>query len=414
LNQISHLTVLNLNMNKQHFPIRAQAGAVNPVVIIGVAVLALAGAAYYFMQGTDRGASTSASEASAVVPATVAASGGKPALTVNLVQSTLSNLPVALAANGNVAAWQEASVGADTNGLRLAQVLVNVGDSVKKGQLLATFAADGLRADVAQAKAGLAEAQAHLVDAVANAERAAALKGTGALSVQQIEQFQTAAKAAEARVQSSQAMVDAQSVRLSNAQVVAPDSGVISARNASVGAVVGAGMELFRLIRQSRLEWRGEVTSAELARVKVGGKVTVITAGGNKLDGRVRAIAPTVDPQTRASLVYVDLPGGTQLAKAGMFARGEFDLGATSATTVPQTALVVRDGFSYLYRVNADNRVTQLKVQTGRIVGDKVEVLTPLDAKAKWVATGAGFLNDGDLVRVLGAPAPTKSASSAQ
>jgi multidrug efflux pump subunit AcrA (membrane-fusion protein) len=132
------------------------------------------------------------------------------------------------------------------------------------------------------------------------------------------------------------------------------------------------------------------------------------------LAGRVRTIGPTVDPQTRSALVYVDLtplPGMAGNARAGMFARGEFDLGATPAIAVPQAAVVVRDGFSYLYRVNPDNRVSQLKVQTGRLAGDQLEILSALTPDTRVVAAGAGFLNDGDLVRVAeGAPAATLPA----
>ena len=398
--------------NQKKYTFSHQMGSVKPIALAAIVVALLVGVGYFVLKSPNGAeASAAASAAKAATGPVGAASAAKPALTVNLTTPSNIQLPVALAANGNIGAWQEASIGADTNGLRLTQVLVNVGDNVKKGQLLATFAADSVRADVAQAKASLAEAQAQQIDAQANAERAQNLKGTGALSAQQIEQMLTAAKAAQARVQATQAVVESQSIRLGNAQVVAPDSGVISARSASVGAVVGAGMELFRLIRQGRLEWRGEVTAAELARVKVGNKVSVVTAAGTRLEGRVRAIAPTVDPVSRSSLVYVDLPAGTQQAKAGMFARGEFDLGATTALTVPASSLVVRDGFSYLYRVNPDNRVSQIKVQTGRMVGDRVEVLTPMDAGARLVAAGAGFLNDGDLVRVVAMPAAAASAA---
>jgi len=142
----------------------------------------------------------------------------------------------------------------------------------------------------------------------------------------------------------------------------------------------------------------------------------VIGASGGSVSGRVRMIAPTVDPQTRSGLVYVDLPtAGAQAAalKAGMFARGEFDLGVRDALTLPQQAIVVRDGFSYAFRVNPDSRVTQLKVETGRRSGDRVEVLSGVKPDEMLVASGAGFLNDGDLVRVVGAPA-AGAASGAQ
>ena len=115
-------------------------------------------------------------------------------------------------------------------------------------------------------------------------------------------------------------------------------------------------------------------------------------------------VAPSVDPLTRAALVYVDLPsaaGKGSTARAGMFARGEFELGATDALTVPQRALVVRDGFNYLFRLGEGNRVNQLKVQTGRLAGERVEVVSGLPADARIVVNGAGFLNDGDLVRVV-------------
>ena len=342
----------------------------------------------------------------------------KPALTVTTTVPQRVSLPVRLAANGNIAAWQEASVGTESGGLRLTEVRVNVGDRVAKGQVLATFASDTLGAEAAQARASLGEAEANAANAVADAERARSLQATGALSASQINQYLTAEKTARARVEAARALFNAQQVRLGQTQVRAPDSGIISARLATVGAVVGNGAELFRLIRQGRLEWRAEVTATELGRITTGTTATVTAASGARLAGRVRVIGPTVDPQTRSALVYVDLtplPGpASGSARAGMFARGEFDLGAVPALTVPQPAIVVRDGFSYVYRVNPDNRVSQLKVQTGRFEGGRVEIVSGLPADARIVASGAGFLNDGDLVRLADAPArPATAAASA-
>jgi HlyD family secretion protein len=326
----------------------------------------------------------------------------KAALTVTAVPPSNSSLALKLAANGNVAAWQEASIGAEASGLRLTQVLVNVGDTVKKGQLLATFAGDAVQADVAQAKASLMEAQANALDAAANAERARTLQNTGALSTQQINQYLTAEKTATARVQAAQATLNAQGVRTQNTQVRAPDNGVISARGATVGAVVGAGAELFRLIRGGRLEWRAEVTSNEIASIKPGSKATVTAASGAQVEGTVRTIAPTVDAATRNALVYVDLPVNAGV-KAGMFAKGEFALGAANALTLPQQALVLRDGFTYAMRVEANNKVTQVKLETGRRVGDAVEIKQGAKASDRFVASGASFLADGDTVKVVDA-----------
>ena len=344
----------------------------------------------------------------------------RPALTVTTVQPQRESLPTTLAANGNIMAWQEASVGVEAAGLRLTQVRANVGDQVRKGQVLATLSGDTVQADLAQSRAALAEAEAGAAEAANNAQRARTLQGTGALSASQINQYLTAEQTARARVEAARAQLQAQQVRLAQTTVTAPDSGIISSRTATVGAVVGPGTELFRLIRQGRLEWRAEVISAELGRLTVGTRALVTAASGARLEGRVRMIGPTVDPQSRTALVYVDvkpLPGMAASARAGMFARGEFDLGAAPALTVPQQAVVVRDGFSYVYRVNPDHRVTQVKVQTGRMAGDRVAVVQGLAPDARIVAAGAGFLNDGDLVRVADdaarpALAPASAAAS--
>ena len=335
----------------------------------------------------------------------------KPALTVSTARAQSSRLPRQLTANGNIVAWQEASVGAQTNGLVLRDVLVNVGDWVKKDQVLARFAPETVNADLAQAKASLAEAQANATDASANAERARRLQGTDALSPQQTAQYQTAEQSALARVEAAKAMLAAQQLRLAQTQVTAPDHGVISARSATVGAVLPAGTELFRMVRQGRLEWRAEVTAAELNQIKVGTSASVTAASGVNLKGRVRVIGPTVDPQSRAALVYVDLPQHPDV-KAGMFAKGTFELGASQALTVPQQAVVIRDGFSYAFRVNPDLRVTQLKLQTGRRLGTQVEVLEGIKAEDDLVVQGAGFLNDGDLIKVAPALAPATNPTA--
>jgi HlyD family secretion protein len=349
---------------------------------------------------------------------------GKAALTVALVQPKSSMLTIKLAANGSVAAWQEASVSAETSGLRVAELLANVGDRVKRGQVLATFAQDSVRADVALARAAVAEATANAAEAAANADRARAVQGSGAISAQQVNQYLTQEQPAKARVESAKAQLDSQLLRLKNTQLLAPDSGIISARMATVGSVVGAGTEMFKLIRQGRLEWRGEVTASEIGRITPGTAVVVTAPGGTQMKGKVRTLAPTVDMATRNGIVYVDLaPSGGSAVRAapsvgatflpGMYARGEFELGSSGALTVPQTAVVVRDGFSYAYRVGADNRVSQLKVQTGRVVGDQIEIQSGVKPEDKLVASGGSFLSEGDLVNVVIAAGGAGTGNSA-
>ena len=356
---------------------------------IPLAVLCLLAAAAALLAGAS----------SRATPPSPTASAPRPALTVSTAEPRREQLARQLPANGNVAAWQEASIGSESNGLRLAEVRVNVGDQVRAGQLLARFAADTVQADLAQARAGLQEARAALSQAQANAERARALNATGAMSQQEILQYATAAQTAQARVQAAQAAMDTQRLRLKHTEVRAPDAGVISARQATVGAVAGAGTELFRMLRQGRLEWRAEVGSSDLAQIRPGTPALVSTAGGAQVRGKVRMLAPTVDVQTRNALVYVDLPAHPDL-RAGMFARGEFLLGQRESLTVPLSAVVVRDGFHHVFEVDADNRIHMRRVQTGQRVDGRVEIAEGLSREARVVQQGGAFLNDGDLVRV--------------
>ena len=368
------------------------------VILALLALFIISGGAFYFFSSR---AGLKAPDAKKL-----AAAPAKSALTVTIEKPQPVSLPIRLSANGNITAWQEAVIGSESNGLKLTQVLANVGDVVKAGQVLATFSTDSTQADVAQARANVVDAQASALDAAANAERARTLQTSGALSAQQINQYLTLEKTAQAKVEAAQAVLGAQQLKGRQTRVLAPDSGVISARNATVGAVVGSGTELFKMIRKGRLEWRAEVTSAEVARIKPGDKAVVLAASGARVEGRVRIVAPTVNAATRTALVYVDVPANADL-KAGMYARGDFSLGASDALTLQQQALVLRDGFTYAMRVEANNKVSQVKLQTGRRVGDAVEILQGAKPGDNFVASGAAFLADGDTVKVVAAsPAP--------
>ena len=340
----------------------------------------------------------------------------KPALSVTIARPEMRRLPLLLTANGNVSAWQEAIIGSESNGLVLREVRVNVGDTVRRGEVLAVFASEAVNADLAAANAALAEAQANAAEASANAARARTLHSAGMLSAQQLTQSVTTEQTANARIAAARAGVAAQQLRLTFTVVRAPDAGVISARTATLGAVLPAGAELFRMIRQGRLEWRAEVTSAELSRLKPSVRVLVQAASGSELVGTVRMLAPTVDPHTRTALVYVDLaaPAGANTPfKAGMFATGTFELGSSDAITVPQQTVVVKDGFSYVFVLGANGRVRQQKVQAGRRMDARIEIVSGISADAQLVASGAGFLNDGDLVRTIATAAANAGAATA-
>ena len=362
-----------------------------PLVGAGAAILLAAVAAWVSLRG-------SAPSAPAADKAAV-----RPALTVSLTTPQAADWPRTLSANGNVAAWQEAVIGAEIGNQRLSAVLVNVGDKVAKGQLLARIADENASADLAQSTAAVAEAEANAAEAAFNAERARQLRAAGFYSPQQAQQSLTNEQTALARLAAARARRQADELRLAQTQARAPDDGIISSRTATVGSLTQPGQELFRLIRGGRLEWRAEVTANELAALQPGMKATVTAPSGATVTGQVRMLGPTVDPGTRNALVYVDLPASTASdgLRAGMFARGQFAIGSAPALTLPQAAVVSRDGFSYVFVLAGENKVALTKVSLGRRVGERVEITGGLDAEARVVAGGAGFLADGDTVRVV-------------
>lgn len=334
-------------------------------------------------------------------------SESRPALTVELARPETANWVRSLSANGNVTAWQEAVIGAEVAGYRIAEVLVDVGAQVRKGQVLARIDASTMASEVAEARAAVAELEASVAEARANAKRAEELQARGFYSQQMKTQYQTAEQGAAARLAAARARLQAAELRLGRTNVLAPDDGVISGRAATVGSLTQAGQELFRLIRGGRLEWRAEVPSADLAALRPGMPAQLTGPGGETVPGRVRSVAPSVNPESRNGIVYVDLEPSPAV-RAGMFARGEFQLGEATALTVPAGALVLRDGFTYLFRLEGEDRVALTKVTPGRRQGERVEIIEGLPEGAAIVAAGAGFLADNDRVRL--APGKTTAA----
>lgn len=320
------------------------------------------------------------------------------ALTVSLVQPQQQQWPQIIHANGAVAAWQEAVIGAETGSLRIVEVLADVGDRVKRGQLLARLADDTVKADLAKQEAALAEARASLEQAEANLRRSELVADSGSLSSQQLDQYRVAAQSARAALASAQAQLDSERIRLRQTRIVAVDDGVISSRSALLGNVVPAGTELFRLVRQERIEWQAEVDARQLAQIQAGQLTRLTLPGGKSVEGRVRLASPILSLQTGRAIVYVQLPTGSG-AQPGMYASGTIEQAATPALTLPESAVVLRDGRSEVYRYQAEgSTVARARVETGRRRDGRVEILSGLEAGASVVASGGAFLSDGAVV----------------
>lgn len=329
-----------------------------------------------------------------------AATGPAAALTVTEATARRVSWPTTVEASGAIAAWQEASIGTQIGGYQLVDVRVNVGDRVRRGQVLARLDPALLKAEEAQLRASYDEAEA-------NRQRALSLQASGGVSDQDVLQYVTQARSAAAGLA-------AKRLQLRYTSVVAPDDGIISARTATLGAVAPAGQEFFRLIRQGRLEWRGELTAPQLARVRSGQQILLDLPDGTRATARVRQTAPAVDERSRLGVVYAEIAGGS-LARAGMYVGGRIEMSEQAAITVPAQSVVIRDGRNYvlkLARPEAAPRVSLQRVSLGRRRGEEVEIVSGLAEGARVVVQGAGFLNDGDIVRLAPA-APAKTTSSA-
>ena len=316
---------------------------------------------------------------------------------VTLVKPKTALWPDQIEASGSIMPWQETMIGGEVGGLRLESVLISVGDTVTKGQVLARLDTAAVEADLDAANAQLMEAEGTLAQAVATLDRANRLAPSGGLSRQELTLYETQKNTAEARVNAARAQVKRQQLRLRFATIVAPDDGVISASSASEGAIVQSGSELFRLIRQGRLEWRAEVKGETLLRLAIGQQVIVDSPLGSEVKGRVRRLSPTIDVTTGKGLVYVDLPADTNL-KAGLSVSGQIGIGKRKALFLPSSAVIRSENQARVFEIGPENKLVAVSVSTGRTRGDAIEIVSGLDERSQVVGGDASRLQVGQLV----------------
>ncbi|RTQ35742.1 efflux RND transporter periplasmic adaptor subunit [Variovorax gossypii] len=339
---------------------------------------------------------------------------GQPAsvLTVTAIEPQAQTWPQLVQASGPFAAWQEVIVTPETGGLQLIELKADVGAQVKRGQLLARLADDSLRNDQRKQEAAVAQASAALEQAQSNLRRARMAEDSGALSAQKIEEYRIAAETSRASLDSARAELDSIRLKLSQTRVIAADDGIVSSKSAVLGNVVNAGDELFRLVRQSRVEWRPELDAQQLEIVKPGRVAHVTLADGRVVQGEVRLVSPTLSPNTGRGTAYVSLPIESG-ARPGTFGSGSIELGNKPALTVPAGAVVLRDGRAYVFLLGSDSKVMSRPVAVGRRRGERVEILSGLDADARVVGSGGAFLSDGAYVTVA-TTQPSAGASDAR
>lgn len=314
-----------------------------------------------------------------------------PALTVTSATPKEIEWPVTITTYGEIAPWEEASISAQIGGYQLVEVMVNVGDVVKKGQVLARFNRALLLMERAELLANAEQAKANL-------DRIKALSLSKSVSEQDLLEAKTQEKVADVLLAKNQ-------LQLKYTDVTAPDDGVISDRSATVGAAITLGQELFQMIRQQRLEWRGEVTAEQFHLLRAGQTVSLSLPDGSLATAIIRQKSPIFESNTRLATVYADI-SQSEFAVAGMYVSGEVILGSSVAKVVPAKSVIVRDGRNYVLSIDESKSVSKVTlhwVKTGRRKGEQVEISSGLDGVNRVVVDGAGFLTDGDVVRVANA-----------
>ncbi|MFM9863430.1 MAG: efflux RND transporter periplasmic adaptor subunit [Micropepsaceae bacterium] len=321
-------------------------------------------------------------------------------LAVTTTEVATARLPLSIPASGTIGAVDEIIIGSEVGGLAISELLVDEGDQVKRGQVLARLNSSILEAQLAQATAQIGAAQAMAAEATANRSRAIELGKRGFASKQLIDQRQAAALSQRAQVAIHAAARDELEARLKQTVIVAPADGIVASRNVAQGQVVGNGTELFRIIRDGKLEWKAELPDHQIASLSEGQAAKLI-AGGEAVEGTIRLVSETVDARSRNGVVHVALPAESKL-KPGMFARGDIMGGEAEVLTLPLGAVVTRDGESFAFTLAKDGRVQLTKIETGARTAQVVEVRKGLARGARVVLDGAGLLSEGDAVRVTG------------
>jgi RND family efflux transporter MFP subunit len=332
------------------------------------------------------------------------------AMTVTVEPVRSESITRTVLATGSIHPWQEVVIGPEVGGYRVSAVLVDVGDTVRKGQVLVRLSSDLLEAEVDSRRAAVRSAEADALNASASLRRGETIKSSGALSDADLDRLRAEQIAAQARVETARAELRTAELRLRYTNVTSPDDGVVSSRTVSVGQIAQAGTEMLRLLRQKRVEWRAEVAEAQVARIKPGQAARLTGADGARIEGKVRAVAPTVSVVNRTALVYVDIHAGN--ARPGMFARGSIDVGTGDGLLVPAPSVVMQDGYAYVFVLKDGNKVERRRVEAANVRGNDMELASGVEAGEKVAVKGAGFLKDGDTVTVAPSDAEAPKAAS--
>lgn len=323
---------------------------------------------------------------------------GASSQTVTVATATTRSLARTVTASGTVSAWEEVPVGAETGGLTATAVLTDEGRYVQQGQILVQLNDTLLRAQLRQQDAAVASAQAGLDQANNALARAQELRDRGFLSQAGLDTAVAQQATAQAQLNASTAGRSETRARVNQAAIRAPVSGLVISRSVTRGQIVQPGSELFRIVRDGRLELDAQVPETEIRLLRSGQSARVSSDDVGQASGSVRIVTPEVDAQTRLGIARISLAGGSGL-RPGMFARAEIDVGAQDSVVVPTAAILYRENRAGVF-VLADGSTVRFQEVTVRSRTNDLSSVDGLAAGTRIVVEGAGFLGDGDRVTV--------------
>lgn len=337
-----------------------------------------------------------------------------PAASATVSVAVVTSQPIArqINATGTISPWEEVPVGAETGGLTAVAVNAEEGQVVQAGQVLVKLNDALIAAQLRQQEAAVASARATLAEAQAALNRARELQAKGYLSQAGLDTATAKQGTAAANLAAAEAARGETAARLGQTSVRAPVGGLISRRSVTKGQIVTAGSELFRIVRDSRLELDAEIPETDLAAVKAGMPATVYSEQVGQMTGRVRIVTSEVNTSSRMGVARVALSsmGGF---RPGMFARATIDAGDQPALVVPSASVLYRENRPGVFVVDAAKKVHFRRIAILANTGDRVAA-TGVNAGERVVVDGAGFLGEGDLVRVAGTAAPKTASGPAR
>ena len=336
--------------------------------------------------------------------------GGASSQTVTVAIATMQNLPQTVTASGSVSAWEEVPVGAETGGLTATGVFVDEGSYVRQGQALVQLNDALLRAQLRQQQAAVQTAEANAARDEAALGRAQELKERGFLSQAALDTALANQRSSAANLSAAQASLSETRTRLAQATIKAPVSGLVISRNVTRGQIVSPGTELFRIVRDGRLELDAQVPETDLGLVRAGQSAVISSDQIGETTGRVRIVTPEVNAENRLGVARIALVGGG--FRPGMFARARIQVGDQPAVTVPTASVLYRENRAGVFVLGTDSRARFQPVTVLSRTTNSTAV-SGLAAGARVVVAGAGFLGEGDRVTVASATRTVGERASA-